>query len=189
MQMNRRVKLLVNSPLWAWLLRFFVLPPLLNKLKGLEPKRILEVGCGQGDTTAVLAELFPKTDITATDYDGEQVSRASRRKLTRVVFEPADATSLNYPDASFDLVVEFNTFHHIADWKRAIREVSRVLKYGGAFAVIDETKHFFNPLFTWFDRPEAMFTKEEFFSAAADAGLKLVGDVGSAGFVKARFMK
>ncbi len=190
MEMNRRLKLLVNSPLWRFLLRRILLPPLFAAIGGRRPDRLLEIGCGRGDTTRLLAGLFPGVALTATDFDAGQVELA-RRAWPPVAadFRTADATDLPFRDAGFGAVVEFNSFHHIADWRRALRECARVLAPGGWLAVMDETAGFFNPLFRWFDRPESRFTKKEFLDAAAAAGLDPAEDAGSDRIIKLVFVK
>jgi len=41
--------------------------------------------------------------------------------------------AINQPDGIFDAVFSFGVLHHMEDWRRAIKEVSRVLKPGGEF--------------------------------------------------------
>lgn len=189
MEMNPLLKAFVNSPLWAGLLARWFLPPLFAALP-TAPSRILEIGCGRGDTTRLLLEAFPSARIVATDYDAAQVALASRRVVSpRLEIRQADATALPFPGASFDLVVEFNTFHHVAGWIAALGECARVLRPGGAFAAMDEDEALFNPLFLAIDRPESLFTKDEFLFAAGSAGFALEKDVGSKRIIRAVFSK
>ncbi len=187
--MNRRLKLLVNSPLWSALLGRILLPPLLQAAPR-RPERVLEIGCGQGDTTRLLLQRFPGAAVTATDYDAAQVELARKRlRSGAVTVARADATDLPFAAGSFDAVFEFNSLHHIADWRRALAETARVLRPGGFLAVMDETAIFFNPFFRWFDRPESLFTREEFALAAAELGLMPARDVGSRAIIKTVFNK
>ncbi len=189
MEMNRRLKLLVNSPLWSALLGSILLPRLLRAVpRG--PERILEIGCGRGDTTRLLLSRFPGAAVTATDYDDAQVALARERLRGRTVtVDQADATALPFTAGGFDAVFEFNSLHHIADWRRALSEMARVLRPGGRLAVMDETASFFNPFFRWFDQPESLFTKEEFVLAAAEIGLLPSSDTGSRSIIQIVFDK
>jgi hypothetical protein len=54
---------------------------------------------------------------------------------------------------------------------------------------MDETAAFFNPLFRWFDRPESLFTREEFALAAAAGGLIPSRDIGSRAVIRTVFNK
>ncbi|MEY4745116.1 MAG: hypothetical protein RL272_1061 [Candidatus Parcubacteria bacterium] len=187
--MNPLLKTFVNSPVWAWLLERWFLPPLFAALPA-SPRRILEIGCGRGDTTRMLLKLFPDAAVVATDYDPGQVALAAKRVASgRLEIRRADATALPFPDAAFDLVIECNTFHHVAAWADALAECSRVLRPGGAFAAMDEDKALFNPLFRAIDRPESLFSKDEFRRAAESAGLSLEKDVGTRRVIRFVFAK
>ncbi|HTK04403.1 MAG TPA: class I SAM-dependent methyltransferase [Candidatus Eisenbacteria bacterium] len=189
MEMNPLLKTFVNSSLWASLLERWFLPPLFKAMPAA-PKRILEIGCGRGDTTALLLARYPSAKITATDFDAAQVALAARRVVSRrVTFRQADAAALPFKDAAFDLVVEFNTFHHVERWVAAFAECSRVLAPRGVMAAMDEPLALWNPVFRWFDRPDALFTRDEFMFAAGNAGLMLEKDLGSKRIIKALFRK
>ena len=187
--MNPLLKTFVNSPLWATLLERRFLPPLFAAMPRA-PGRILEIGCGRGDTTRMLLDRFPGATIVATDFDAAQVALASKRVVSkRVTFRQADAAMLPFPDGSFDLVIELNTFHHVEGWVAAFGECSRVLVPRGAMAVMDEPLELWNPVFRWFDRPDALFTRDEFFFAAADAGLAIEKDLSGKRIMRAVLRK
>lgn len=187
--MNPLLKTFVNSPLWAALLEHWFLPPLFAALPR-NPSRILEIGCGRGDTTRMLLARFPGASFVATDYDPAQVALAVRRvRGARLSLRQADATALPFADGSFDLVIECNSFHHIERWRDAMRECGRVLASGGTFAAMDEDAKLFNPLFRWFDRPESIFSKAEFASAASAAGLAAANDASTQRIIRATFVK
>ena len=94
----------------------------------------LELGCSMGVVSAFLAEHYGM-DVTGTDYDPAQIELAQKRhsESERLRFERADASKMSYPDASFDLVVSQNVFHHIPNWRDAVGEVARVLRPEGVF--------------------------------------------------------
>jgi SAM-dependent methyltransferase len=92
-----------------------------------EPKRVLEIGSGTGSGTAILKAQFPQADITGVDLSPEMV-RIATAKVPGVTFEPADASRLPFPDASFDLVAQNNVPVYFA-------EIARVLAPGGRILV------------------------------------------------------
>jgi ubiquinone/menaquinone biosynthesis C-methylase UbiE len=176
--------------LWSYALRRHLLPPLLGPLTARAPKRILEIGCGKGETTAILLERFPDATIVATDVDAASVKKAAEAVTdARVTFAVADATRLPYPDASFDLVIELNSFHHVDRWMTAIAECARVVAPGGAFAAMDENVARWGWLFRLLDRPASTFSSREFVAAARTAGLANVSSHGGERFMRLIFTK
>ena len=90
------------------------------------PKRILEIGCGTGSASAVLKAKFPDADITGVDLSPEMV-RIAQAKVQGVTFEPADASRLPFPDASFDLVAQNNVPVYFGEIARVLNPGGRVL--------------------------------------------------------------
>lgn len=107
---------------------------LAARAAALGPRRILETAAGTGIVTAALAAALPGTEIVATDLNPDML-RVAEGKLrsAQVSFAPADAQSLPFPDAGFDLVVcQFGAMF-FPDRARAYREARRVLRPGGTF--------------------------------------------------------
>lgn len=108
------------------------------KLPGVLPGGdALEIGCGLGRGAKLLVEQMGFRSVTAFDLEFVLVRRAARRHSQKyentVLFHVADAQDLPFKDESFDAVVNFGIIHHVLDWKRSIREISRVLRPGGQF--------------------------------------------------------
>jgi ubiquinone/menaquinone biosynthesis C-methylase UbiE len=102
--------------------------------------RVLEVGCGRGIALRPLARALRPTQLVGIDVDGGLIAEARRRAEEAGVaaeLRVADVRALPFPDASFDLVVDFGTCYHIARAARALAEIARVLTPGGLF--VEET--------------------------------------------------
>jgi ubiquinone/menaquinone biosynthesis C-methylase UbiE len=103
--------------------------------RGLEGTRVLEVACGTGVATrALLAALPPSCSITATDLNQAMVDRAQRvtRAAANVTWRAADAMELPFADGGFDAVVCQFGLMFVPDRARALGEMARVLRPGGA---------------------------------------------------------
>lgn len=174
MQMQGLEKLIVNSRLWNFILRRAYFPELLQPVETDGVEQVLEIGSGVGVTTEEILKSLPSATLTAIDYDSSQVERAKARLVKkygdRVLCLKGDATALGFPNEAFDAVFEFNVFHHIQNYPKAMSEVFRVLKPGGRFYLMDVDRHFFNRLIKIFFPPEALFSREEFLQ-----GLKAMG--------------
>ena len=92
--------------------------------------RILEIGCGIG---TVVYELSSKGhDIAGIDISGEAIEYG-REKYSDIRLEVQAAETLPYEDESFEVVLSFDLFEHIAAIDKHISEVRRVLGPGGYY--------------------------------------------------------
>ncbi len=81
---------------------------LIDRLAGLpgEPQRILELGCGTGYLTGMLAERFPLSEILAVDFAERMVDIARRRVSgSRIEYRVEDAEAVHLEPRSCDLIV------------------------------------------------------------------------------------
>lgn len=124
---------------------------ILNKLsKQKDLKNILELGCGNGTYSKMLAKEADK--LLATDFSEEMVNAAKTRlnSISNIKVENANCFNPPYPDNNFDTVFMANLLHIIPEPEKAIAESKRVLKnQGGRIIVIDFTPEgmiFFNKL-------------------------------------------
>lgn len=97
---------------------------------------VLEVGCGTGVLTRALAALPGVGGVVGVDLAESLVARA-RELAPGLRFERADARSLPFADASFDVVVFDSTLSHVPEPERALAEAFRVLRPGGLLAAFD----------------------------------------------------
>ena len=181
-EMRLLERLLVNNPVYVWLQRREV-----ANLRRLSPLpsglTILDLGCGRGVETALIASVFKPGRLVAFDLDPRQVHEARRRLLRDGAGDAAlllaDASRLPFADARFDAVVEIAVIHHVPEWRSALREVARVLKPGGSFHFVDISKRRYGVGMKLVGHDmEALFTVKEFQSAVEDAGLTLERRIG-----------
>ena len=104
---------------------------------------ILDIGCGGGKTTAKLAVLAPDGKVYGVDFSEESVavSRAFNKALVsagRVEILHAGVSELPFSDSMFDVVTAVETHYYWPNLAADVREVLRVMKPGGTFAMIAE---------------------------------------------------
>lgn len=104
---------------------------------------ILELGCGTGNLSLLLAERFPQSTLQLVDISGESLETCRARFADRqgpCSFVRDDFRSLRFEPQSFDLVVSSISIHHLrSDEKRTLFEgVHAWLRPGGLFAVADQ---------------------------------------------------
>ena len=107
--------------------------PVLDRIPRNSIAKILDLGCGQGHTTRMLAEQFPNALATGFEYDAALVAHATAdpSNRPRIIFQQGDASHLPFPDASFDLVFTRYMLVHVPDPPGVIREMFRVTRRGG----------------------------------------------------------
>jgi SAM-dependent methyltransferase len=103
---------------------------------GVSPgERVLDVGCGTGSLTFLLAARPDLEAICGIDYAPPYIEHAARRNTDpRVSFRVGDAGALPFPDASFDRVLSLLMLHFVAQPERAVAEMRRVARPGATVA-------------------------------------------------------
>lgn len=107
-----------------------ILPLAADELAGA--RRVLDVGCGDGQISRLVAALDGVQVAVGVDPTWNQISVAAERGGASG-FASAFADELPFADDSFDAVVACLVFEHIDEVDRAIAEVARVLQPGGRF--------------------------------------------------------
>jgi ubiquinone/menaquinone biosynthesis C-methylase UbiE len=100
---------------------------------------VLEVGCGTGVLTRVVAGLPEVDAVVGVDVAPSLLERARELAATvpNVSFDHADARALPFAGGRFDAVVFDSTLSHVPEPERALAEAHRVLRPGGRLAAFD----------------------------------------------------
>lgn len=114
----------------------------LARLAGLlppnfTPKRILDFGCGTGDTTRQMLRHFPGAEVVGVDVSTGALEHArSAHPLSGVSFVPTDEVR---DVDQFDLCYCNGAFHHIepADRAATVKELLGLLRPGGFLALFE----------------------------------------------------
>lgn len=127
--------------------------------------RVLDLACGTGDLTWLLAEAAPEGEVIGVDVTREMLDLArDKGQGGRVRFVEGDAAELPFQDGSFDLVTCGFAGRWFGDWEGVLDEVWRVLRPGGAFWNVD------------FGRPASALVDRGYLAALVGAGA-VVGTV------------
>jgi len=114
---------------------------LYRSVMGVGVRDVLEIGCGTGDLTCVLARSAPH--VVAIDLSTRKLGLARMRAAheadlnSRIEFRRMNAVRLELADASFDFAISISMVEHLHpdDVERHLREVQRVLRSGGRYLV------------------------------------------------------
>jgi ubiquinone/menaquinone biosynthesis C-methylase UbiE len=151
------------------------LPRLLQDITIPPGSRCLEIGTGMGWGTLGLIQHYPGIMAIASDYDQTvlPLARASIQQhapTARVGFCRANAKSLPFSDGTFDVVLALYVLHHVAGYRTALRDISRVLKPGGRFCFIDVVRAPLIPRLRRLVPPNGLPSKDKL--------AKLLGEIG-----------
>lgn len=114
--------------------RYGLQPHILEILSKIDwrGKRVLEVGAGVGtDARNIIGRGGNYTGINVDQGSTEATSRALHVFSLPGTALQRDATSLDFPDDTFDVVYSFGVLQHIPEVQKAVSELHRVLRPGG----------------------------------------------------------
>ena len=128
--------------------------------ESLAHKDCLDVGGSTGVIDNRLAEDFGT--VVGVDIDDKAIAYARETfRRDNLEFRIGDAMQLEFPDASFDVVVCSHVYEHVPDAARLMEEIYRVLRPGGVcyFAgnvrLVVMEPHYRLPFLSWLPRPLA----------------------------------
>jgi SAM-dependent methyltransferase len=101
---------------------------------------VVDVGCGHGASTILMAQAFPESTFLGTDYHEGSIRVARRRAAEagverNVTFEAADARELAAD--SYDVVAMFDCLHDMGDPDGVARAVRRALRADGTLLLVE----------------------------------------------------
>ena len=100
--------------------------------------RVLDVGCGSGWATRLLAERAPAGHVVGIDIADEMIelARETSASYSNVEFRIASAEKLPFSDGEFSHAFSMESLYYYADMPAALREIKRVLRPGGLFVTV-----------------------------------------------------
>ncbi|HZR52461.1 MAG TPA: class I SAM-dependent methyltransferase [Streptosporangiaceae bacterium] len=122
-----------------------LIPSWIPALDGVEDKlragaSVADLGCGLGASTILLAQQYPNSRFTGSDYHDQSIELARKRATDagvadRVSFEVATASS--FSGAGYDLAATFDCLHDMGDPLAAARHVRQAIKPDGTWLVVE----------------------------------------------------
>lgn len=98
---------------------------------------VIDVGCGFGSSTLIMADAFPKSEFLGIDFHAPSIEHARQHAghLTNVRFEVARAQ--DFPAQEADLITIFDALHDMGDPVGAARHALRRLKPNGTLMLVE----------------------------------------------------
>jgi ubiquinone/menaquinone biosynthesis C-methylase UbiE len=157
----------------------------LRYFPGLEGKRLLEIGCGNGVQSMYTLEKGKMAWVTGLDFNADNVELATRiakqRGHENIDFVHGDAQDMSaIPDNSYDCVLNVESAFHYPNKPAFFREIHRVLKPGGSYVIADilmkPNKR--NILLRWWERrlSQNYWPLDRYRRGLEDAGLTIADE-------------
>jgi len=143
--------------------------------------RVLDVGCGSGWASRLIAERVPQGQVVGIDISDEMVQLASNSStaFANVAFKVASAEALPFADNEFDGAFSMESIYYYSDMLAALREIHRVLQNGGEFVSVIDLYLENKPSHQWVDTlkvPVHLLGIPEYRSLLTEAGFINVKD-------------
>ena len=107
--------------------------------------KCLDMGCGMGSPSLIMAEKFPNSEFWGYDMSVDTVNAANEKAkklgLKNARFEVKDCANINNGEELFDLITAFDAVHDQAKPANVLSGAYRLLKPGGWFSLVDVKAH------------------------------------------------
>ncbi|MDF5729190.1 MAG: class I SAM-dependent methyltransferase [Rhizonema sp. PD38] len=164
----------------------YVLPPnetlvrqaLIDAVK-VQPRRILDLGCGTGSTTLLLKQTFPDAEVIGLDLSPYMLVRAEHKAQNAnldIVWRHGNAQETSFKSDSIDLVTASLLFHEIpsVSFEAVLRESLRLLVAGGQVLILDGNQKTLRQL-EWLNNVFEEPYIREYAAGSMDASMSATG--------------
>ncbi|HMG72075.1 MAG TPA: class I SAM-dependent methyltransferase [Pyrinomonadaceae bacterium] len=143
--------------------------------------RALDVGCGSGWATRLLAEYAVNGQVTGIDISDEmiRVARESSNAFPNADFEVASAEHLPFTDNEFTHAFSMESLYYYSDILKALTEIHRVLRPGGLFVAVVDLYWENEATHRWIDDlkvPVELLSVDDYRGLFMDAGFVNIRD-------------
>jgi len=165
----------------------------LSLLDLKDAKSVLDLGCGNGKVTAVIAARVPDGRVVGVDASAEMIAFATEHfgpaAYPNLRFEVSDIRKIVFKD-EFDLVVSFNALHWIPQQGEALRAIRTAMSGGGSAQlrlvpkgerksledVLEETRKLpkWSSYYEGYQDPYLHLTPEQYAALVEQNGLRMV---------------
>ncbi len=132
---------------------------LVKAVKGAAPKSVLDLATGSGDVAFALSRGLPEdVTIVGMDFCQPMLDEAEIKKRSRhyanVSFQQGDGLALPISDGTYDVVTISFGLRNMADLRKSLREMHRVLRPQGRMFVLEfsQPARWFRPFYYFYIR-------------------------------------
>jgi ubiquinone/menaquinone biosynthesis C-methylase UbiE len=136
MKLNWAERWVVNNPFRVFQQQLEI--KWFKRMMPLKPgATIVEIGCGRGAGAKLIVKAFQPSLLHILDLDIKMILKAKKHLFSipgeKVKLYVGDSINLPFKTGAVDAVFGFGFLHHVPNWRRALSEITRVLKDGGVY--------------------------------------------------------
>ena len=136
---------------------------------------VLDIGCGNGWATRLIAALAPQGRVVGIDISDEmiEVAREASTTFHDIEFREASAEKLPFAENEFTHAFSMESLYYYGDMLRALQEIRRVLKPGGRFVSVMDLYQENEASHQWIEDlkvPVQLLSSDEYRSLFEQAG-------------------
>ena len=114
---------------------------LVDSLPGIPKPLCVDIACGTGDVSFLLAGRYPEGRIVGLDITGPMLDIArNRNRFPHLAFRRQDMCAMEFPEGTVDIVTGSYALRNAPDLPSAVVEIRRILKPAGTAAFLDFSK-------------------------------------------------
>jgi ubiquinone/menaquinone biosynthesis C-methylase UbiE len=147
----------------------------IEKMKVRPDAVVLDVGCGSGWASRLLAETASDGRVVGIDISDEmiQVAREASTGCPNVEFRVASAEKLPFGNGEFTDAFSMESLYYYADMDVALKEIHRVLNAGGLFVTVVDLYEENEPSHQWIEQlrvPVHLLSTSQYIKLFSNAG-------------------
>lgn len=153
----------------------------IEKMRVPDDARVLDVGCGSGWASRLLAEKARRGRVVGFDISDEmiRVAREASTGFANLEFQVASTENLPFPSDKFTHAFSMESLYYYADMSRALSEIYRVLERRGLFVTVVDLYQENAPSHQWIEKlqvPVQLLSIAQYDSLFEQAGFVDVQD-------------
>ena len=153
----------------------------IEKMLVPDDARVLDVGCGSGWASRLLAEKAGRGRVVGIDISDEMIRLASESSadFANLSFRIASAERLPFENAEFTHAFSMESLYYYADMSRALSEIRRVLVPGGLFVTVIDLYQENRPSHQWIEKlqvPVQLLSTLQYHTLFEQAGFVEIRD-------------
>jgi len=153
----------------------------INRMGLTAYARVLDVGCGSGWATRLIAARATQGNVVGIDISDEMIdlARSSTSAFPNVTFKVATAEQLPFANAEFTHAFSMESLYYYSDVRAALKEIARVLANNGRFVTVVDLYRENEPSHQWIPTlkvPVHLLAIADYRELLSDAGFVNVID-------------